>query len=323
MYCLTCSPVEESSERMSSLQDTLNSLNRKLEQLKQGAQEGQTEETTVQVQPVDLARKEELIISSLPAQNTLLKEIDDLLPEPVVESDNAVDDPEPEQTTKLNIFRSSDLALTDFMLAEKETETERGGGVKANSPNMLIPTVLPAGSEAESNLKSRRRKLFKGHSKLQLSTSSPSAAREEQSEATKSKLEPSNKFKLRKLFRNSDRNEITIVEKPNPRKIIFRKGLVRGQRRKVGSGKKNDSLVKSLQKQIRTQSNRLFTKRKPFTGIAPTSTTTKTTTTNTAATTSSSSATTIAREVRNTTVMIKSTQCDFSFCRQPPRPPPL
>ena len=164
---------------------------------------------------------------------------------------------------------------------------------------MLIPTAVPAGSEAESSLKSRRRKLFKGHSKLQLSTSKPSAAREEQSEegqseATKSKLEPSNKFKLRKLFRNSDRNEITIVEKPNPRKIIFRKGLVRGQRRKVGSAKKNDPLVKSLQKQIRSQSNRLFTKRKPFTGIAQTSTTPATTTT----TTSSSSSTT-TEEVRD------------------------
>ena len=151
------------------------------------------------------------------------------------------------------------------------------------SANMLIPTALPVASDAELSLKSRRRKLFSGHSKLQLSTSNLSGTGEQQREgqsegqATKSKLEPSNKFKLRKLFRNSDRNEITIVEKSNPRKIIFRKGLVRGQRRKVGSGKRNDPLVKSLQKQIRTQSNRLFSKRKPFTKIAPTSTASTTT----------------------------------------------
>ena len=302
---------------MSSLQDTLNSLNRKLEKLKQGAGVREvllepTKERKVKVkeQPVDLARREETT-SSLPShmaapaerpqtemvKNEEMKEIDDLLPE-AIESDNEVDDSQPEQTTKLNIFSSSELALTDFMLEEEEEEGTEGGGDAKESPNMLIPTVVPAGSEAENSLKSRRRKLFKGHSKLQLSTSKPSAAREQQSEgqsegqATKSKLEPSNKFKLRKLFRNSDRNEITIVEKPNPRKIIFRKGLVRGQRRKVGSGKKNDSLVKSLQKQIRSQSNRLFTKRKPFTGIASTTTTTSTTTT--------SPSTTTTMEVRNT-----------------------
>ena len=157
--------------------------------------------------------------------------------------------------------------------------------MKGSASKLMVPTALPA----ESSLKSRRRKLFKGHSKLQLSTSKPSPVREVESEATKSKLEPSNKFKLRKLFRNSDRNEITIVEKPNPRKIIFRKGLLRGQRRKVGGSKKNDPLVKSLQNQIKSQqSNRLFTKRKPFPAKAPTSTTTATTTTTT------------TEEVRNT-----------------------
>ena len=275
---------------MSSLQETLNSLNRKLEQLKQG---------TGGEQPVDLPGKVQVTASTNlpPAPRTEetgnvkhvdMKDTDDPLPE-ALESDNEIADSEPEHSTKLNIFRSSQLALTDFTLEEE----------KERSPNILIPTAMPAGSDAESSLKSRRRKLFKGHSKLQLSTSKPSAAREEQSEegqseATKSKLEPSNKFKLRKLFRNSDRNEITIVEKPNPRKIIFRKGLVRGQRRKVGSAKKNDPLVKSLQKQIRSQSNRLFTKRKPFTGIAETSTTPATTTT----TTSSSSSTT-TEEVRD------------------------
>ena len=292
--------VEESDDKMSSLQDTLNSLNRKLEKLKQGAGAREvllepTKERMVEVkvtdQLVDLARREETT-ASLPShmaahnslapaerpQTEMVKH--DLLPA-AVQSDNEVEDSQPEQTTKLNIFSSSDLALTDFMLEEEEEAGTEGGGDVKESPNMLIPTVVPAGSEAENSLKSRRRKLFRGHSKLQLSTSKPSAAREEQSEgqATKSKLEPSNKFKLRKLFRNSDRNEITIVEKPNPRKIIFRKGLVRGQRRKVGSGKKNDSLVASLQKQIRTQSNRLFTKRKPFPAKAPTSTTTATTTT--------------------------------------------
>ena len=267
---------------MSSLQETLNSLNRKLEQLKQGTGDLKPVETLspapAQMTNIDLGKTDE---------TDDMTEIDDHLPE-AVESDNEVDEPEPELTTKLNIFRSSDLSLMDFMLKKKEEEEEEreeDGEVKGSASKLMVPTALPA----ESSLKSRRRKLFKGHSKLQLSTSKPSPVREVESEATKSKLQPSNKFKLRKLFRNSDRNEITIVEKPNPRKIIFRKGLLRGQRRKVGSSKKNDPLVKSLQNQIKSQqSNRLFTKRKPFPAKAPTSTTTATTTTTT------------TEEVRNT-----------------------
>lgn len=203
-------------------------------------------------------------------------------------------EPRPEATTKLTIFNSSDLVLKDFRVEEEErggdvVEEEDGEvGVKViskGSLNEFIPTAIPRG--AEDSLKSRRRNLFKGHSKLKLHL--PASKLNKSQENIRSKLEPSNKLKLRKLFRNSDRNEITIVEKPNPRKIIFRKGLVRGQRRKVGSGKKNDPLVKSLQKQIRTQSNRLFSRRKPFTKIQttppPTAITTDTATTTTIDTT--------------------------------------
>ena len=233
----------------------------------------------------------ELIPATVVEDNKLTEEL-------ILESESKEDtdendssfEPRPEATTKLTIFNSSDLVLKDFRVEEEERgsdvveEEDDGVGVKViskGSLNEFIPTAIPRG--AEDSLKSRRRNLFKGHSKLKLHL--PASKLNKSQENTRSKLEPSNKLKLRKLFRNSDRNEITIVEKPNPRKIIFRKGLVRGQRRKVGSGKKNDPLVKSLQKQIRTQSNRLFSRRKPFTKIQstppPTATTTATATTTT------------------------------------------
>ena len=337
--------VEEETDHMDSLHNTLQSLNRKLELLKQGAEmtktPTETEENIQQVlmeQPVvtvmrEGAETEQEIhdlhmmmemhnnlpiaerIENLIVENHEMKHIDDLIPETtdqdvtdiegiedqIAEShemDDLIPEPigqddlvfireneivedgenthstfEPEHTTKLN----SDLVLKDSGLDEKETEVEDDSEAlikvtSKGSPNGFIPTAIPR--EAENSLKSRRRNLFKGLTKLHLPTSKPNKSQEN---TRKSKLEPSNKFKLRKLFRSSDRNEITIVEKSNPRKIIFRKGLVRGQRRKVGSGKRNDPLVKSLQKQIRTQSNRLFSKRKPFTKIAPTSTASTTT----------------------------------------------
>ena len=337
--------VEKETDHMDSLHNTLQSLNRKLELLKQGAEmtktPTETEENIQQVmmeQPVvtvmrEGAETEQEIhdlhmmmemhnnlpiaerIENLIVENHEMKHIDDLIPETtdqdvtdiegiedqIAEShemDDLIPEPigqddlvfireneivedgenthstfEPEHTTKLN----SDLVLKDSGLDEKETEVEDDSEAlikvtSKGSPNGFIPTAIPR--EAENSLKSRRRNLFKGLTKLHLPTSKPNKSQEN---TRKSKLEPSNKFKLRKLFRSSDRNEITIVEKSNPRKIIFRKGLVRGQRRKVGSGKRNDPLVKSLQKQIRTQSNRLFSKRKPFTKIAPTSTASTTT----------------------------------------------
>ena len=92
------------------------------------------------------------------------------------------------------------------------------------------------------------------------------------------KLNKADRLKLRKLFRkklshsNSNTNkQITIEEKQNPKKIIFRKNLIRGERRRVPpSSINNDPLVKSLQRQIKTQKSKLFSRKRPFTKIETT-----------------------------------------------------
>ena len=64
--------------------------------------------------------------------------------------------------------------------------------------------------------------------------------------------------KLVKLSKHPQVKEITIEEKPNPRKIIFRKGLANNQRRRLTQRTKKDPLVASLLSQIKKQKGHLF-----------------------------------------------------------------
>ena len=64
--------------------------------------------------------------------------------------------------------------------------------------------------------------------------------------------------KLVKPLKQPQVKEITIEEKPNPRKIIFRKGLANNQRRRLTQRTKKDPLVASLLSQIKKQKGHLF-----------------------------------------------------------------
>merc|ERR1719211_86407 len=105
----------------------------------------------------------------------------------------------------------------------------------------------------DEDFKNRRRKLFR------------SSHEKDGNKGFLGKLNKADRLKLRKLFRkklshsNSNTSkQITIEEKQNPKKIIFRKNLIRGERRRVPPSSINDPLVKSLQRQIKSQKSKLF-----------------------------------------------------------------
>ena len=174
---------------------------------------------------------------------------------------------------KLHIFNSSDLVLNNFMVHEL-SKTEKSDAVKLErSTTTTTPATTTTETKPESpvkhgdeDFKNRRRKLFR------------SSHEKDGNKGFLGKLNKADRLKLRKLFRkklshsNSNTSkQITIEEKQNPKKIIFRKNLIRGERRRVPpSSINNDPLVKSLQRQIKTQKSKLFSRKRPFTKIETT-----------------------------------------------------
>merc|ERR1711997_940609 len=188
------------------------------------------------------------------------------------------DNKKKEDEMKLHIFNSSELVPTDFMV-HKNKKSEQTAENDVNDPVTtsasaaaattkttpaanMVPTPLPS---EDKDFKSRRRNLFRNHDgKLKKGS-------------LLSKFKKLDRSRFRKLLRNhkpgssSDQN-IIIEEKKNPRKIIFRKNLIRGERRRVPASLNNDPLVKSLQRQIKSQKSKLFSNRKrPFTKLETTS----------------------------------------------------
>ena len=77
-----------------------------------------------------------------------------------------------------------------------------------------------------------------------------------ETEASTESVKPSSRPMFRKLIKSSKRPEIktiTIEEKSNPRKIIFRKGLAKHNRRRLTQKARKDPLVASLLSQIKKQ----------------------------------------------------------------------
>ena len=128
---------------------------------------------------------------------------------------------------------------------------------KENGKEIFSTTTVPTTAITPVNdedLKNRRRKLFRS-----LTSGSDLAA----------KLNNSNKLKFRKLLRKKDSKTIKdkqnkIGDKPNPRKIIFRKNLLSSDEKRIHSSLSTDPSVKSLQRQIKSQKNRLLSRKKPF-----------------------------------------------------------
>merc|ERR1712032_375248 len=165
---------------------------------------------------------------------------------------------------------SSDLVMTNFMVHKvkesEETATTTGPTAdKTTTPAKMVPTPL---TKEDADFKSRRRNLFRNHNgKIKKGS-------------LLSKFKKFDRSRFRKLQRNhkpgssnssSDQN-IIIEEKKSPRKIIFMKNLIRGERRRVPASLNNDPLVKSLQRQIKSQKSKLFSSRKrPFTKLETTS----------------------------------------------------
>ena len=181
-----------------------------------------------------------------------------------------------EEQMKEQIFNSSDLVLTNFMV-HKVKESEETAENDVNEPSSsttaatadqtttaaakMVPTPL---TKNDADFKSRRRNLFRNkNGKIKKGS-------------LLNKFKKFDRSRFRKLQRNhkpgssnssSDQN-IIIEEKKNPRKIIFRKNLIRGERRRVPASLNNDPLVKSLQRQIKSQKSKLFSSRKrPFTKL--------------------------------------------------------
>merc|ERR1712218_371225 len=171
---------------------------------------------------------------------------------------------------KLHIFNSSDLVLNNFMVHDL-SKTEKSDAVNLERSTTTTPATTETKPESpvkhgDEDFKNRRRKLFR------------SSHEKDGNKGFLGKLNKADRLKLRKLFRkklshsNSNTNkQITIEEKQNPKKIIFRKNLIRGERRRVPpSSINNDPLVKSLQRQIKTQKSKLFSRKRPFTKIETT-----------------------------------------------------
>ena len=174
---------------------------------------------------------------------------------------------------------SSDLVMTNFMVHKVKESEETAAGNDVNEPATttaptadkttthakMVPTPL---TKEDADFKSRRRNLFRNHNgKIKKGS-------------LLSKFKKLDRSRFRKLQRNhkpgstnssSDQNTI-IEKKKSPRKIIFRKNLIRGERRRVPASLNNDPLVKSLQRQIESQKSKLFSSRKrPFTKLETTS----------------------------------------------------
>ena len=186
-----------------------------------------------------------------------------------------------EEETKEQIFNSSDLVLTNFMV-DKVKESKETAGNDVNEPATTAKTtttsptadqtteaakMVPTPLSKDADFKSRRRNLFRNQNgKIKKGS-------------LLGKFKKFDRSRFRKLQRNhkpgssnssSDQN-IIIEEKKNPRKIIFRKNLIRGERRRVPASLNNDPLVKSLQRQIKSQKSKLFLSRKrPFTKLETT-----------------------------------------------------
>ena len=169
-------------------------------------------------------------------------------------SESKSPDASDEQEMKLNIFNSSDLVLTNFMV----NKSQKLEGKKNVKPENIPSNSAAVNTHNDEDFKNRRRKLFRS-----LSSDSDSGKH------SAAKLN-NDKLKFRKLFKKKDSNsitdkQITIGEKQNPRKIIFRKNLIRGERRRVPTTTSKDPIVKSLQQQIKKQKSRLrFNRKRPF-----------------------------------------------------------
>ena len=174
---------------------------------------------------------------------------------------------------KLHIFNSSDLVLNNFMVHDLSKPKKSDAVKLERSTTTTTPATTTTETKPESpvkhgdeDFKNRRRKLFR------------SSHEKDGNKGFLGKLNKADRLKLRKLFRkklshsNSNTSkQITIEEKQNPKKIIFRKNLIRGERRRVPpSSINNDPLVKSLQRQIKTQKSKLFSRKRPFTKIETT-----------------------------------------------------
>jgi len=177
----------------------------------------------------------------------------------------------PTKEPSLNLFNSTDLVFhqTKFLRVNKteqdktsEEESLVLSQTKVSMPSVkpksggFSPTALPFKIDTHKS-KHRRRKLFRKHSK-KISTSKPTVGETTTSE--KPTFRPL-KRKLKKPTPSLEVNEITIEEKSNPRKIIFRKGLTNTNRRRVMHRKKKDPLVESLLNQIKKQKSKLFRKK--------------------------------------------------------------
>merc|ERR1712106_1210426 len=173
----------------------------------------------------------------------------------------------PTEQPRLNIFNSTDMVLTKFTVNQQKEETATEETL-VTSPSEIIkptvisqkdkfsPTAIPTNNVSEKK-RSHRRKLFRKQFRHK---STPKPAGEE-STITVATVRPTRRPMLRKLVKsakNPEVKEITIEEKKNPRKIIFRKGLAKNHRRRLSQKTKKDPLVASLLSQIKKQKSQLF-----------------------------------------------------------------
>ena len=203
----------------------------------------------------------------------------------------------PTEQPSLNIFNSTDLVLTAFTVTKQEADKPVTEETLVTSPSEIItptvinkkeefsPTAIPSNNENEKK-KMRRRKFFRKQFR-QKSTPKPAVdetkpvaeqttrrpmlrklVKSTPKPADETKLDeeiekPTRRPMLRKLVKLSKHpqvKEITIEEKPNPRKIIFRKGLANNQRRRLTQRTKKDPLVASLLSQIKNLNHSDFCK---------------------------------------------------------------
>jgi len=169
------------------------------------------------------------------------------------------------QQPSLDIFNSTDLVLSKFTLNDPEDEvvteetlvTSPSETIRPNiitEKDKFSPTAIPTNEEKK---KSRRRKFFRKQMRHK-STPKPEADESSTSDETAKSTSRPMLRKLVKSLKHPEAKKITIEEKSNPRKIIFRKGLANNHRRRLTQKTRKDPLVASLLSQIKKQKSQLF-----------------------------------------------------------------
>ena len=164
----------------------------------------------------------------------------------------------------IDIFNSTDLVLSKFTLNDQEEEVVTEETLVTSPSETIRPNIIttkekfsPTAIPTEEKKKSRRRKFFRKQMRHK-TTPDPQT---DQSTASAELVKPTSRPMIRKLIKPSKRPEsktITIEEKSNPRKIIFRKGLAKNHRRRLTQKTRKDPLVASLLSQIKKQKSQLF-----------------------------------------------------------------